>query len=82
MQYHIIVTHYYIPEFLHTYANLVQFTQQGMEKLNDQTTTDFAQSTNHNYQNLEALEQLLYKKNRMEHLEDNGFQCTPKPLKC
>ena len=52
-----------------------------MEKLNDQTTIDFAQSTNHNYWNPEALKH-LYKKNRMELLEDIGFQNTPKPTEC
>ena len=71
------------PKFSHVrYTNLAQFNQQGMEKLNDQTTIDFARSINHNYRNLEALKQLLYKKNKMEHLEDNGFQHTPKPTKC
>ena len=37
---HIMAMH--IPEFIHKYTNLVQFNQQGMEKLNDQTTIDFA----------------------------------------
>ena len=69
---HVMAMH--IPEFLKKYGNLVQFTQQGMEKLNDQTTIDFAQSTNHNYRNLDALKQLMDKKNRIEHLEDHGFQ--------
>ena len=62
-----------IPEFLKKYGNLVQFTQQGMEKLNDQTTINFARSTNHNYRNLDALKQLM-DKNRIEHLEDHEFQ--------
>ena len=61
---HIMAIH--IPEFIHKSTNLAQFNQQGMEKLNDQTTIDFARSTNHNYRNLEALKQLLYKENRME----------------
>ena len=61
---HIMVMH--IPEFLMKYKNLVIFTQQGMEKLNDQTTIDFAKSTNHNYHNLDALKQLLNKRNRIE----------------
>ena len=56
---HVMAMH--IPEFLKKYGNLVQFTQQGMEKLNDQTTIDFARSTNHNYRNLDALKQLIYK---------------------
>ena len=37
------------------YENLVIFIQQGIEKLNDQTTIDFTKNTNHNYHNLEAL---------------------------
>ena len=77
---HIMAMH--IPEFIRKYENLAQFMQQGLEKLNDQTTIDFARSTNHNYRNLEALKQLLQKKNRMEHLEDNGIQRKPKPTKC
>ena len=72
----------HIPEFLKTYGNLVQFTQQGMEKLNDQTTIDFARSTNHNFRNLDALKQLMEKQNRVEYLEDHGFQRTPRNLTC
>ena len=53
---HIMAMH--VPEFIHKYDNLVQFTQQGL----DQTTIDFARSTNHNYKNLEALKQLLQKR--------------------
>ena len=45
-----------------------------MEKLNDQTTIDFARSTNHNFRNLDALKQLLVKKNRIEQLEDSGCE--------
>ena len=78
---HVMAMH--IPEFLKQYGNLVQFTQQGMEKLNDQTTIDFARSTNHNYcRNLDALKQLMDKKNRIEHLEDHGFQRQPGTVTC
>ena len=39
---HILSKH--IPEFLHKYKNINQFTQQGIDKkLNDQTTLDFAE---------------------------------------
>ena len=44
---HIMAMH--IPEFIRKYENLAQFMQQGLEKLDDQTTIDFARSTNHNY---------------------------------
>ena len=67
---HIMVMH--VPEFLIQYKNLVIFTQQGMEKLNDQTTIDFAKSTNHNYHNLDALKKLMDKRNRIECLQDSG----------
>ena len=55
----------HIPEFLLRYKNLVYFTQQGIEKLNDKTTVDFAKSTNHNYHNLQALKQLMTKHKRV-----------------
>lgn len=45
----------HVPEFLKYYGNLITFIQQGLEKLNDQMTVDFARSTNHNYRNLDAL---------------------------
>ena len=73
---HILSMH--VPEFLLRYKNLVYFTQQGMEKLNDETTVDFAKSTNHNYHNLQALKQLMTKRNRIEHLQDSNFQRIPK----
>ena len=72
----------HIPEFLHKYKNLVCFTQQGMEKLNDETTIDFTKSTNHNYHSLEALKQLMTKRNRIEHFQDSGCQRTPKQKIC
>ena len=50
----------------HARSRISNFTQQGMEKLNDQTTIDFAKSTNHNYHNLDALKQLMDKRNRIE----------------
>ena len=68
----------HVPEFLLRYKNLVYFTQQGMEKLNDETTVDFARSTNHNYHNLQALKQLMTKRNHIEHLQDSNFQRVPK----
>ena len=67
---------------LKKHGNLVQFTQQGMEKLNDQTTIDYTHNTNHNYRNLEALKQLMEKRNRIEHLADNDFQWQTRTLCC
>ena len=57
---HIFANH--VPEFLSKYGNLVMYTQQGMEKLNDETTINFARSTNYNFRNLDALKQLLQKR--------------------
>ena len=39
---HILVKH--VPEFLKCYGNLITFTQQGLEKLNNQITIDFARN--------------------------------------
>lgn len=66
---HILVKH--VPEFLKCYGNLITFTQQGLEKLNNQITIDFARNTNHNYRKLDALKQLMQKKNRVESLKDS-----------
>ena len=55
---------------------------QDMEKLNDQTTLDFAKSTNHNYHNLDALKQLMQKHNWIEYLEGHGFQRLSKTVTC
>ena len=77
---HLMAMH--VPEFLKKYGGLVKFTQQDMEKLNDQTFIDFARSTNHDYRSLEALRQLIEKKNRIEYLEDHGFERQPKQTFC
>ena len=49
----------HVPEFLHLYGNIVMFSQQGHEKLNDVTTIHFQHSTNH--RKAETLKQLLEK---------------------
>ena len=51
----------HVYEFLCNHSNLVQLTQQGMEKLNDRTI-DYARSTNHDHRSLEALQQLIEKR--------------------
>jgi hypothetical protein len=65
---HALVWH--VPEFLHLYKSICPFTQQGLEKLNDKTTKDFFRSTNQ--RGIDALFQLVQKRNRMEYLEDIG----------
>jgi len=77
---HILAMH--VGEFLQSYRNLVTFTQEGLEKLNDMTTIAFARSTNHNYRNLDALKQLMQKKNRLEHLKDEKYQREPRNYTC
>ena len=57
---------FHIPEFLNLYGSLVQFSQQGLEKLNDTLTKDYFRSSNHHD---EFLRQLMLKRNRLEALE-------------
>ena len=63
---------FHVPEFIRKYGTIGQFTQQGLEKLNDLTTQHFLRSSNH--RNLEALKQVLQKRNRLEKLTDSGFK--------
>ena len=56
----------HVPEFLSLYGNIVMFSQQGLEKLNDITTIHFQHSTNH--RESEAYRQILEKGNRIEEL--------------
>ncbi len=65
---HILVSH--VPEFLEIYGSLSPFSQQGLEKLNDDITKNYFRSTNH--RNHEALTQLLFKLNRVEDLQNFG----------
>lgn len=64
----------HVPEFLHLYGNIVIFNQQGLERLNDITTKHYQRATKH--QDYEALKQVLEKRNRIEFLEDGGYQRT------
>ena len=59
-------------EFICLHGNIIRFTQQGLEKLNDLTTKYFQRSTNHC--KLSSLRQILEKRSRIELLEDNGFE--------
>ena len=63
---HVLITH--ILEF-YTYGNIAVFNQQGLEKLNDEVTQHYFQSTNH--RNIESLKQLLLKLNRLEEMAYN-----------
>ena len=63
---HVLVTH--VPELLGRFGSIAQFSQQGLEKLNDMTTKSYFRSTNH--RKVYALSQLMDKQNRVEHLEN------------
>ena len=60
----------HVPEFLKLYGNINLFNQQGLEKYNDQCSRDYFRSTNH--KSLEALRQMMLKKNRMQLLDAMG----------
>ena len=75
---HCLVMH--VSQFLKLYGNIGQFTQQGLEKLNDLTTILFQHATNHYEQ--EALKQVLEKRNRLEELEYQGYQRSIRKQKC
>ena len=63
----------HVPEFLQLHkGNIVQFTQQGLEKLNDVSTKNYQRSSNH--RDHEALKQMLQKMNRIELLRDQGYE--------
>ena len=61
----------HVLEFIKLYGSLLSFTQQGLEKLNDnRSTKDFQRASNH--RKIESLKQMLEKRNRIEILEDDG----------
>ena len=62
----------HVLEFIALHGNLVLFSQQGLEKLNNFSTKQFQLASNH--RNIESLLQMLEKRNRIENLEDNGHQ--------
>lgn len=65
---HALVWH--VLEFLNLYGTICPFTQQGLEKLNNKTIKDFFRSTNQ--RGIDALFQLVQKRNHIEYLEDMG----------
>ena len=63
---HVLVAH--VPQLLKDFGSLAKFSQQGLEKLNDEITKAYFKSTNH--RNEEALKQIMLKLNRLEELID------------
>ena len=66
---HVLVAH--IPEFLKDIESLAPYSQQGLEKLNDDITKDYFKSTDH--RNKGALSQIMLKLNRLEKLTDQQY---------
>ena len=66
MLHHICICLYHTSEFLKLYGSLAPYSQQGLEKLNDDVTKVYYRGTNHRIK--EALEQILLKRNRTEEL--------------
>ena len=62
---HIFAKH--VDESITLHGNISTFSQQSFEKLNDRITQWYFKGTNH--QSLSALEQIMYKQNRIEYLE-------------
>ena len=62
----------HVSQFMDLHGNITMFTQQGLEKLNNLTTIHFQRSSNH--RDTKALRQILEKWNRLEYLEDCGYQ--------
>ena len=63
---HVLVAH--MPKLLRDVGSLGKFSQQGLEKLNDDITKAYFKSTNHRSE--EALRQMMLKMNRLEKLTD------------
>ena len=70
----------YISEFLELYQNVSYFNQQGLEKFNDTSSKDYFRSTSH--RNIEALRQMMLKKQRAQLLEAVGCQHIKHKYKC
>ena len=58
---HVLIAH--VPKLLRDVGSLAKFSQQGLEKLNDDITKAYFKSTNH--RNEEALRQIMLKLNRL-----------------
>ena len=68
------------PEFLKLYGNIANFNQQGLEKYNDVVSKDFFRSSNH--KGVEALRQILLKRNRIQFLEAMGAERVKNSYRC
>ena len=75
---HAFVCH--VPEFIGHHGGICQFNQQGLEKLNDITTQHYLRASNH--RDMEALIQVLQKRNRLEELENSGYKRTVELRHC
>ena len=64
---HVLQAH--LPTLIRNHGNLRMFSQQGLEKLNDDITKDYFKSTNHKTGE-DSLRQILLKLNRLEYLMD------------
>ena len=62
----------HVPEMLELRRNIVTFTQQSLEKLNDITTEQFQRSTNH--QELLSLRQILEKRTILSCWRSDGMK--------
>jgi hypothetical protein len=62
---HAFVQH--LHEFVYLYKDINAFNCQGLEKLNDITTTQYFKGTN---KKDDAMHQILHKRNRLEYLAD------------
>ncbi len=65
---HALVAH--VPQFMEIHGGIVVFTQQDLEKLNNDMTKFYFRGSNH--RDKEALQQMLLKKNRITYLFDSG----------
>ena len=70
----------HMSEFLELYQNVSYFNQQGLEKFNDTSSKDYFRSTSH--RNIEALRQMMLKKQRVQLLEAMGCQRIKCKYKC
>ena len=58
----------HVSEFMKLHGSVISFTQQGLEKYNDCMTKQYFRSTNH--EGLEALRQIMEKRNRLDYLSN------------
>ena len=71
---------FHVPEFIAKFSSVCRFNQQGLEKLNDVTTQHYLRGTNH--REMQALTQVMQKRNRLEELENMGYKRTVRERHC